>query len=65
MTSEGEVEPKQPSKLAIPLMLVLLASRALDSDGSQVAGAAVGSNGLGLVGMLIGIAGGSRVVRLT
>lgn len=60
MTNEGQVKPKQPSKLAVPLMLVLLATRALDSDGSQVAGAAVGSNGIGLIGRLIGIAAGSR-----
>ena len=60
MDAEGEVKPQQQSKLLVPLALILLASRPLDDDSSQLAGATVGSNGLGLAGRIVGMASASR-----
>ena len=60
MDSEGEVKPQPQNKILVPLAMVLLASRPLDDDSSQLTGAAVGSNGLGFVGRIVGIASGSR-----
>jgi hypothetical protein len=44
------------------LVLTLLASRAFDDDGSQVAQNALASNGFGIVGRIVGIASNSRNV---
>lgn len=60
MDSEGGVEPKPQNRVIVPLVLSLLASRALDDDSNQAGSAAIGSNGFGLVGRVIGITGGSR-----
>jgi hypothetical protein len=60
MDSEGEVKPQPQNKILVPLAMVLLAARPLDDDSSQLTGAAVGSNGLGFVGRIVGIASGSR-----
>jgi hypothetical protein len=60
MDAEGEVKPQSQSKVLIPLALGLLASRPLDSDSSQLAGATVGSNGLGFAGRIVGMASASR-----
>jgi hypothetical protein len=60
MDQEGGVAPKPQNRVIVPLVLSLLASRALDEDSSQAGSAAIGSNGFGLVGRVIGIAGGSR-----
>lgn len=62
MDSEGGVEPKPQNRVIVPLLLSVLASRVLDEDSSQVGSAAIGSNGFGLVGRVIGMAGGSRGV---
>lgn len=57
---EGGVQTKPKNRVIIPLVLSVLANRALDDDGSAAGGAAVGSNGFGLVGRVVGIVGGSR-----
>jgi hypothetical protein len=58
--SEGGVQPKQQNRVIVPLVLTLLASRALDTDGSQAGNATVASNGFGIVGRIVGIAATSR-----
>lgn len=57
---EGQVKPQPQDKVLVPLALTFLASRPLDSDGSQLGGATVGSNGLGLAGRIVGMASASR-----
>jgi hypothetical protein len=63
MDSEGKVKPKPQDKIIVPLVLVLLASRPLDEDQARQEGRNfVGANGFGLVGNIIGLAGGSAKV---
>jgi hypothetical protein len=62
MDSEGGVQPKSQNRVIAPLVLTLLAGRALDDDGSQVAHSAVASNGFGIVGRIVGMAASSRNV---
>ena len=62
LDQEGGVEPKPQNRVIVPLVLTLLASRTLDEDGSVAGGAAVGSNGFGLIGRVVGITAGSRGV---
>jgi hypothetical protein len=68
LNSEGQAQSKPQDKIAIPLFLALLASRPLDQDCSHRSGCAgdrpgagglSGAAGLGLVGTIVGIAGGS------
>lgn len=60
LNSEGEVKPKPKDKVAVPLLLFALASRPLDRDGGDggFGKNAVASNSLGLIGFLVGTAGG-------
>jgi hypothetical protein len=60
--AEGGVQPKQKNRTVVPLALSILASRALDSDGSQAANGTVASNGFGIVGRIAGIAAAPRGV---
>lgn len=60
--AEGGVQPKQKNRTVVPLALSILASRALDTDGSQVANGTVASNGFGIVGRIAGIAAAPRGV---
>jgi hypothetical protein len=63
MDSEGKVKPKPQDKIIVPLLLIFLASRPLDEDREgQAARNTVGANGFGLVGNIIGLAGGSAKV---
>jgi len=62
LDQEGGVEPKPQNRVIVPLVLTLLASRTLDNDGSIAGNAAVGSNGFGLIGRVVGITAGSRGV---
>jgi hypothetical protein len=62
MDSEGGVQPKSQNRVIVPLVLTLLAGRALDEDGSQLAHSTVASNGFGIVGRVIGMAASSRNV---
>jgi hypothetical protein len=68
LNSEGQAKAKPQDKVAIPLFLALLASRPLDRDcghRSGCSGNSAGKNGLGgaaglgLVGTIVSIAGGS------
>lgn len=61
MNAEGKVKPKPQDKLVVPLILGFLATRPLDEDANFQGGKNfVGANGIGLVGNIIGWAGGSR-----
>ena len=62
MDSEGGFQPKSQNRVIVPLVLTLLAGRALDDDGNQVAKNALASNGFGIVGRIVGIASNSRNV---
>ncbi|HEV2274732.1 MAG TPA: hypothetical protein VGR96_11235 [Acidobacteriaceae bacterium] len=57
--SEGGIQPKSQNGIIMPMLLTALASRALDTDGSQAGNGAVASNGMGLVGRVVGIVAGS------
>ena len=62
LDSEGTAKPKPRDKLAFPILLAGLAARPLDQDhGShdQLGKNAAGSNGLGVVGRIVGLAAGS------
>jgi hypothetical protein len=60
MDPEGTITPKNQSRVIAPLLLTLLAGRALDQDGNITAQTTVASNGFGLVGRIVGIAAGNR-----
>ncbi|HEY4049902.1 MAG TPA: hypothetical protein VGM27_23820, partial [Acidobacteriaceae bacterium] len=60
LDSEGGVQQKSQNRIIVPVVLTILASRALDSDSSAAGGAAVGSNGFGIIGRIVGIAASSR-----
>ncbi len=65
MNSEGKVTPKPQDKIVVPLLLIFLASRPLDHDddsGSVAGKNFVGANGFGLIGNIIGLAGGAPKV---
>jgi len=57
---EGGVTQRPQSRILVPLVMVFLASRPLSDDWSAAGGASVGSNGLGLIGRVVGIASTSR-----
>jgi hypothetical protein len=68
LNSEGQAQSKPQDKIAIPLFLALMAARPLDQDcghRSGCSGNSAGKNGLGgaaglgLVGTIVGLAGGS------
>ncbi len=60
MDAEGTVTPKNQSSVIAPLLLTMLAGRALDNDGNLTVQTGVASNGFGLVGRVVGIAAGNR-----
>ena len=60
MDAEGTVTPKNKASAIAPLLLTMLAGRALDTDGNFVAQAGVASNGFGVVGRIVGMAAGDR-----
>ena len=60
LDAEGTVTPKNQSSVIAPLLLTMLAGRALDNDGNLTAQTGVSSNGFGLVGRVVGIAAGNR-----
>ena len=61
MDSEGRVKPEPQDKIVVPLLLAFLATRPLDEDRGASEGGKnfVGANGFGLIGNIIGLAGGS------
>jgi hypothetical protein len=60
--TEGGIAPKPQSRLLLPLVLTLLAGRGLDDDGNRVLNSAVASNGLGIIGRIVGIVATNRNV---
>ncbi len=60
LDAEGTVSPKNQSSAIAPLLLTMLAGRALDNDGNITVQTGVASNGFGLVGRVVGIAAGNR-----
>jgi hypothetical protein len=60
LDAEGTISPRNQSSVIAPLLLTMLAGRALDQDGNITGQAAVASNGFGLVGRIVGIAAGNR-----
>jgi hypothetical protein len=60
LDAEGTVTPRNQSSVIAPLLLTMLAGRALDEDGNITAQTGVASNGFGLVGRIVGIAAGDR-----
>ncbi len=60
LDAEGTVSPKSQSSVIAPLLLTMLAGRALDNDGNLTVQTGVSSNGFGLVGRVVGIAAGNR-----
>ena len=60
LDAEGTISPKNQSSAIAPLLLTLLAGRALDQDGNMTLQTGVASNGFGLVGRIVGVAAGDR-----
>lgn len=60
LDAEGTVSPRNQSSAIAPLLLTMLAGRALDQDGNITAQTGVASNGFGLVGRIVGIAASDR-----
>jgi hypothetical protein len=60
LDAEGTISPRNQSSAIAPLLLTVLAGRALDDDGNFTAQAGIASNGFGLVGRIVGVATGSR-----
>lgn len=60
LDTEGTVTPKSQASAIAPLLLTLLAGRALDGDGNMTAQTGVASNGFGVIGRIVGVAAGSR-----
>lgn len=60
LDAEGTISPRNQSSAIAPLLLTVLAGRALDQDGNLTAGTGLASNGFGFVGRIVGIAAGSR-----
>jgi hypothetical protein len=60
LDAEGTISPKNQSSAIAPLLLTMLAGRALDSDGNLTVGTSVASNGFGLVGRIVGVTAANR-----
>jgi hypothetical protein len=60
LDAEGTITPRNKSSVIAPLLLTMLAGRALDEDGNLTLQTGVASNGFGLVGRIVGIAAGDR-----
>ncbi len=62
LDSEGQFKPAANNNVIVPLILAVLAAHSLDTDGgdgAQFGKNAVGANGFGLVGVVLGAAGQS------
>lgn len=60
LDAEGTITSKSQSSVIAPLLLTMLAGRALDQDGNLTVQTGVASNGFGLVGRVVGMASGNR-----
>jgi hypothetical protein len=66
LNSEGQAQAKPQDKLAVPFILAMMAARPLDQDSSHASAIGQtgkngigGAAGLGLLGTVVGLAGGS------
>lgn len=60
MDAEGTVTPRKKSSAVAPMLLTMLAGRALDQDGGgMVVKQGVASNGFGLAGRIVGLTAGA------
>jgi hypothetical protein len=60
LDAEGTISPRNQASAIAPLLLTMLAGRALDTDGNMTLQTGVASNGFGLIGRIVGVAAGSR-----
>jgi hypothetical protein len=60
LDAEGTISPKNQSSVLAPLLLTILAGRALDEDGNLTVNNGVASNGFGLVGRIVGLTASNR-----
>ncbi len=60
LDAEGTITPRSQSSVIAPLLLTVLAGRALDEDGDLTVQTGVASNGFGMIGRIVGIAAGNR-----
>ncbi len=60
LDAEGTITPRSKSSVIAPLLLTMLAGRALDEDGNLTLQTGVASNGFGMIGRIVGIAAGNR-----
>lgn len=60
LDAEGTISPKNQSSVIAPLLLTMLAGRALDEDGNLTVNNGVASNGFGLVGRILGLTASNR-----
>ena len=60
LDAEGTITPRNKSSVIAPLLLTMLAGRALDEDGNLTLQTGVASNGFGMIGRIVGIALGNR-----
>lgn len=58
LDAEGTITPHNQSSAIAPILLIMLAGRALDQDGEMVVHTGEASNGFGLVGRIVGVAAG-------
>ena len=59
LDAEGTISPRNQSSALAPILLTVLAGRALDQDGNMVVHTGEASNGFGLVGRIVGVAAGN------
>jgi hypothetical protein len=59
LDAEGTITPRNQSSAIAPILLTMLAGRALDQDGNMVMHTGVASNGFGLVGRIVGMTAGN------
>ncbi len=60
LDAEGTITPRNQASAIAPLLLTMLAGRALDEDGNMTAQTGVASNGFGMVGRVVGLAARDR-----
>jgi hypothetical protein len=60
LDAEGTISPRNQSSAIAPLLLTMLAGRALDQDGNLTLQTGVASNGFGVIGRIVGVAAGNR-----
>ncbi len=62
LDAEGTITQRRKSSVIAPLLLTMLAGRALDDDGNLTLQTGVASNGFGMIGRIVGIAAGNRSI---